>query len=230
MIESSLITGKVMPSGFGPGMAGPKPLYIKIFPGAFTLRPPRLKQSKLLLGELLVRYSGREWPEKKNGPLLGDQGVLTGISALLSTLGLTQIYDISYAKSQRELKEHLTIQVGTLLAKEIADRGWVHVEESLMPMASRAIEPEPDLDFISPTIAEVIEGEEKIIPFLMTENKEVTSSINEEIVVPKNLDSSILDLQQSEPKKSTSKKIVELAIPITKKRPPSKKSNIVKEK
>lgn len=157
--ESSIITGKLMTQGFGPGATSPKKLYVKIFLGSFTLRPPRLKQAKVLRGELLVKYSGREWPEKKNGPLYGDLGVLSGVSSLLAESSYKNVDDIKYAseRDSRPLKDTLTLVVGTKLAKEFIDRGLVEAEESLDPMASRVIQSVPDLDVVLPVISDNIE-------------------------------------------------------------------------
>lgn len=129
MIETSIITGKittVMPSSSN---GNAKKLYVKIFPGAFTMKAPRPKKAKVLVGELLVRYSGREWPEKKNGPIVGDMGFLSGISEILKEINLVNVDDISWATDQRPIKETVTIKVGSKLAQEIIDRGWAHLIE-----------------------------------------------------------------------------------------------------
>lgn len=123
MVETSIITGKITTTTPSPANANIKRLYVKIFPGAFTMRPPRPKKAKILMGELLVRYSGREWPEKKNGPLVGDQGFLGGISNMLRELNLEHANDISWSEEQHPMKETVTIRVGTSLAKEMLDRG-----------------------------------------------------------------------------------------------------------
>ena len=124
MNEISIITGKITtatpPKG---GSGNPKRLYVKVFPGTFTMRAPRPKKAKILYGELLVRYSGREWPEKKNGPLVGDEGFLSGISGILKELNLANVSDISWAAEQHPIKETVTIRVGAKLAKEMLDRG-----------------------------------------------------------------------------------------------------------
>lgn len=128
-MEISIITGKVFTSKLGAGSPAAKRLYIKIFPGVFWYKPPRPKKAKTYGGELLIRYSSREWPEKKNGPLIGDEGLLNGISTLLLNLNLTNVSDISYAKNQHLLKETITISVGSALAKEMVDRGMVPLTE-----------------------------------------------------------------------------------------------------
>ena len=82
----------------------------------------------MLSGELLVRYSGREWPIKKNGDLVGDQGFLQGISTLLRTANLVNVEDILWSDNQRVIKDTVTIKVGSKLAQEIIDRGWAQLE------------------------------------------------------------------------------------------------------
>lgn len=129
MSDISIITGKITTEIPSSSNGNPKKLYVKIFPGAFYMQAPRPKKAKVLVGELLVRYSGREWPEKKNGPIVGDAGFLAGISRLLSELNLANSHDISWAKEQRSLKETVTIQTGSKLAQEIIDRGWAHLSE-----------------------------------------------------------------------------------------------------
>ncbi len=127
-MESSIITGKITTRAPSASNANEKRLYVKIFPGAFTMKAPRPKKAKVLIGELLVRYSSREWPEKKNGPLVGDQGFLSGVAALLKTINLVNVDDISWHEEQRPIKETVTIKIGPLLAKEIVDRGWATIE------------------------------------------------------------------------------------------------------
>lgn len=127
MTDLNIITGKISTVTPSSSTGNPKKLYVKIFPGAFTMRAPRPKKAKVLSGELLVRYSAREWPEKKNGPLVGDEGFLNGISGLLKEVNLVNVTDISWADEQRDLKETVTIRVGPLLAREILDRGWAHL-------------------------------------------------------------------------------------------------------
>ena len=127
MLESSIITGKVTTTVESASNAKARRLYVKIFAGEFSLRPPRPKKAKVLMGELLVRYSGREWPEKKNGPLAGDQGFLDGIANLLKEHNVINAADISWPEEQRPIKETVTIRVGTVLAQEMVDRGWAIV-------------------------------------------------------------------------------------------------------
>lgn len=129
MMDSSIITGKATTGNPSASTALTKKLYIKIFPGEFTLKPPRPKKAKVLQGELLVRYSGREWPIKKNGPLVGDPGFLQSIINLLSDLDLANAQDISFAEIQQDIKETVTIRVGTALAQELLDRGYVSLDK-----------------------------------------------------------------------------------------------------
>lgn len=219
MVES-INTGKILPTGFPAGSAGPKRLYVKVLLGAFTLRPPRLKQAKILLGELLVRYSGREWPEKKNGPLAGDPGFLTGVGLLLAEVGYININDISYAAVQRDLKETITIKVGSDLAKEIVDKGLVYVDESLSPLASRTEDPPPDLDIILPKMVydDEISVLDQVSGKSVIEKAEILPTIVTEAVIA--LDPALLDLQQPGPKPPT---------PV-KRFPPPRKPKVVEPK
>jgi hypothetical protein len=124
MFETSIITGKVTPENIGAGTTLAKKLYVKIFPGDFSMKEPRSKHKKVLLGELLVKYSAREWPEKKNGPLAGDPGFLKGIKELLKEMNLVNISEVTFAKTQLDIKETITMRVGTKLAQEMLDRGF----------------------------------------------------------------------------------------------------------
>jgi hypothetical protein len=139
MLDTSIITGKVYTGQPSASNAVRKRLYVKVFPGEFWHRPPRAKRAKVYGGELFIRYSGREWPEKKNGPLVGDQGLLESIGELLRTVHLVNVNDISYAKHQHNLKEVLTLSVGPDLAKEIIDRGWARPSQEPTPVVSKAV-------------------------------------------------------------------------------------------
>lgn len=127
MSDLNIITGKITTTAPSSSNAREKRLYVKVFPGDFAMQSPRPKKAKVLVGELLVRYSEREWPEKKNGSLVGDQGFLAGISSLLREVSLINVDDISWPKEQREIKGTLTIRVGSRLAQEILDRGWAYL-------------------------------------------------------------------------------------------------------
>ena len=136
MLDTSIITGKAWTGNPSASNSIKKRLYIKVFPGEFWYRAPRAKKAKMYGGELFVRYSNREWPEKKNGPLAGDPGLLSGISELLRSLNLQYADDLYWAKVQHELKETLTLTAGSELAKEIVDRGWarlIEIKEPTLP-------------------------------------------------------------------------------------------------
>jgi len=144
MLDTSIITGKAWTGNPSASNSVAKRLYLKIFPGEFWYRAPRAKKAKMYGGELFVRYSGREWPEKKNGPLAGDPGLLAGISGLLKELNLQYSDEISWAKVQHELKETLTLTVGPNLAKEIVDRGWaqlIEIKDPVLPKESKVLQP-----------------------------------------------------------------------------------------
>lgn len=142
MLDTSIITGKAWTGNPSASNSVAKRLYLKLFPGEFWYRAPRAKKAKTYGGELFVRYSGREWPEKKNGPLAGDPGLLSGISGLLKELNLQHADEISWAKVQHELKETLTLTVGPNLAKEIVDRGWaqlIEIKDPVLPKESKLL-------------------------------------------------------------------------------------------
>lgn len=204
--ESSIITGKLTTETFGPGSTSPKKLYVKIFLGSFTNRPPRLKQAKVLRGELLIKYSGREWPEKKNGPLHGDPGVLIGVGELLSAEGYSNVNDIKYAsdKDIRPLKDTLTLVIGAKLAKEFIDRGLVEAEESLDPMASRVVPSEPNLDVILPIISDEMNVEKLVDKIINVEEIKEKTLAKTDL-----LDLSVLDESSKPINKS---KVVKLKI------------------
>jgi len=124
MLETSLFTGKVTTSGTGPNSTVKKKLYIKVFAGLFSVRPPRLKKKHVLLGELIIRYSAREWPVKKNGPLHGDPGFLEGISTILKEHNMKNYDDLTWNTDQYDFRDTVTIRVGSNLAQEFIDRGW----------------------------------------------------------------------------------------------------------
>lgn len=124
MLESSIITGKVTTSGTGPNTTYQKKLYVKVFAGEFSVRPPTPKKAKVLLGELVIKYSAREWPVKKYGNILDDPGFLEGISDLLKSQNIINADLLSYSPTQYDIRDTVTIKVGTKLAQEILDRGW----------------------------------------------------------------------------------------------------------
>lgn len=123
MFETSITTGKVTTSGTGPNTTVQKKLYVKIFAGEFSNRPPSPKKAKQLLGELVVKYSAREWPTKKNGSILNDPGFLDGISFLLKSHNILNADNLSYSTKQYDLRDSITLKVGTKLAQELLDRG-----------------------------------------------------------------------------------------------------------
>lgn len=94
------------------------------------MKPKTLKKAKVLTGELLLRYSSRQWPIKKLGPIVGNQEILDGISNLLKEVNLKHNTDLSYSKEQHDIKETITIQLGKKLAQEILDRGWAKLENA----------------------------------------------------------------------------------------------------
>lgn len=124
MFETSIITGKVTTSGTGPNTTQSKKLYVKIFAGEFSVRPPTPKKAKVLLGELVIKYSAREWPVKKYGNIIDDPGFLAGIADLLKSQNIINADSLSYSTTQYDMKDSITIKVGTKLAQEILDRGW----------------------------------------------------------------------------------------------------------
>lgn len=126
MIETSVVTGRIQANN--PVSQTPKSLYVKVFTGQFQMKAPRPKKAKKLTGELLLRYSSRQWPEKKLGPLVGNSEVLEGLSLLLKEVNLQNCSDISWSKEQRSIKDTATINVGAKLAQEILDRGWAILE------------------------------------------------------------------------------------------------------
>ena len=127
MTDLSIITGKITTSTPSSSNANAKKMYVKIFPGVFAMKAPRPKKAKILSGELLIRYSAREWPIKKNGDLVGDIGFLQGVSGILREANLINVDDISWSDEQHNIKDTVTIRVGTKLAKEIIDRGWAQL-------------------------------------------------------------------------------------------------------
>ena len=141
--ETSIITGKAYTGNPSASNSIVKRLYLKVFPGEFWYRAPRAKKAKIYGGELFVRYSSREWPEKKNGPLAGDPELLVGISELLRELKLQYADEIKYAKVQHLLKETITLTVGPNLAEEIVNRGWarlIEIKEPNLPKESAITE------------------------------------------------------------------------------------------
>lgn len=127
MFETSITTGKVTTSGTGPNTTVQKKLYVKIFAGEFSNRPPTPKKAKVLLGELVIKYSSREWPTKKYGNLLDDPGFLEGISHLLKGHSIANADDLSYSSKQYNVRDTITLKVGTKLAQELLDRGMAQL-------------------------------------------------------------------------------------------------------
>jgi hypothetical protein len=124
MFETNITTGKVVTSGDGPNTTVKKKLYVKIFAGEFSVRPPTPKKAKMLLGELIVKYSAREWPEKKYGSLIDDPGFLQGVSDLLKAHNIVNVDGITYSRNQHSIKDTVTFKVQTKLAEELLDRGF----------------------------------------------------------------------------------------------------------
>lgn len=127
MTDLNIITGKILvslPSSVVPEEIGNKKMYVKVFTGTFTMKAPRPKKAKVLYGELIVRYSEREWPEKKYGSIINNQSVVDGVVDLLKSLGLANFSEVSWAKEQQPIKGSITLKVGQALAQEIIDRGW----------------------------------------------------------------------------------------------------------
>jgi hypothetical protein len=123
MFETSITTGKVVTSGEGPNTSVQKKLYVKVFAGEFSVRPPTPKKAKVLLGELVIKYSAREWPEKKYGSLIDDPGFLNGVSQLLKAHNIENNELLSYSSKQYDMRDTITLKVGTKLAQELIDRG-----------------------------------------------------------------------------------------------------------
>jgi len=162
MLDTSIITGKVWTGNKSASNLIQKRLYIKIFSGEVWYKAPRIKKAKVYGGELFVRYSQREWPEKKNGSLVGDTGLLESIAELLSSLNLINASQIGYAKVQHAIKETITLAVGPDLAKELVDRGWAtlnEIKEPSVPKQTASIDDTPPVPAKSEivTIAEVTE-------------------------------------------------------------------------
>jgi hypothetical protein len=124
MFETSITTGKVVTSGDGPNTTVKKKLYVKIFAGEFSVRPPTPKKAKVLLGELIVKYSSREWPVKKYGSLIDDPGFLQGIGELLKGHNIVNVDQITYSRDQHDIKDTITLKVQTKLAEELLERGF----------------------------------------------------------------------------------------------------------
>ena len=124
MFETSITTGKVTTSGGGPNTTAKKKLYVKIFAGEFSVRAPTPKKAKVLLGELIVKYSSREWPVKKYGSLIDDPGFLQGVADLLKAHNIVNADGISFSRDQYDIKDTVTLKVQTKLADELLDRGF----------------------------------------------------------------------------------------------------------
>ena len=188
MLDTSIITGKAYTGNPSASNSIVKRLYLKIFPGEFWYRAPRVKKAKVYGGELFVRYSNREWPEKKNGPLVGDPGLLSGISDLLKELKLVNVSEIQYAKLQHSLKETLTITVGPNLAKEIVDRGWAKLIEFKEPKLSKdfvshvedlTLDTNPNSEVININEVVDISSNDTSLPPIQVNNDTVVPSITD---------------------------------------------------
>jgi hypothetical protein len=210
MLDTTIITGKVYTGQASASNSVSKRLYVKVFPGEFWHRPPRAKKAKVYGGELFVRYSGREWPEKKNGTLLGDEGLLASLGDLLRGVNLVNVEELSYAKTQHKLKEVITLSVGPNLAKEIVDRGWARLNQDPENTVTKALlkiqveEPE-DLEEKSSvtTIGEAVmlpvETPEPVVEAVVTKKKSAPpkKTVTKEPVVGN-------PAPKAEPKKKTS--------------------------
>lgn len=124
MFETSILTGKVTTSGTGPNTDVQKKLYVKVFAGEFSERAPTPKKAKQLLGELVIKYSAREWPVKKYGNILDDPGFLEGVKELLRDKHCAHVDALKYSPTQYDAKDTITLRVGKALAQEMLDRGW----------------------------------------------------------------------------------------------------------
>jgi hypothetical protein len=219
MLDTTIITGKIFTGQPSASNLISKRLYVKVFPGEFWHRPPRAKKAKVYGGEIFVRYSAREWPEKKNGPLLGDQGLLQSLGDLLRSVNLVNIEELSYAKVQHDLKEVLTISVGPNLAKEIIDRGWAKINQDPEMAVSKALF-KAKTEKLEETSTVTTIGEALMLPVETVEDANQQEIVQESVAGPvqktKSVPAKKIPTKDSSTQKTEPKK----------KNPPQKKSPI----
>jgi hypothetical protein len=127
-MDTNIVTGKINLMVKDQANRTEKKIYVKVFTGPFVYAAPTPKKAKILRGELLIRYSTREWPERKLGMPYESETFLSEIAALLRTVDLENVHEISVATDQRDIKNTITIQVKAALAQEILDRGWASLQ------------------------------------------------------------------------------------------------------
>lgn len=128
-MDINVVTGKINLLIKDPANRSEKKIYVKIFTGAFMFGAPTPKKAKILRGELFVRYSTREWPDKKYGLPSDAENFLSEISNLLKNVNLENVTEISLAPEQRDIKNTITLKIKAALAQEILDRGWATLQQ-----------------------------------------------------------------------------------------------------